>query len=36
MAVISAVDYYRRFQRLVNARVTDVTIARERAGRRAS
>ena len=27
-AVVSAVDYYRRFQRLVNARVTDVNIAR--------
>jgi CDP-diacylglycerol--glycerol-3-phosphate 3-phosphatidyltransferase len=34
MAVVSAVDYYRRFQRLVSARVTDVNIARER--RRAS
>lgn len=30
MAVVSAVDYYRRFQQLVNARVTDVNIARER------
>jgi hypothetical protein len=29
-AVASAVDYYRRFQRLVNARVTDVNVARER------
>src|SRR5688500_14773751 len=29
-AIISAVDYYRRFQRLLNARVTDVNIARER------
>ena len=28
-AVVSAIDYYRRFQRLVNARVTDVNIARE-------
>ena len=28
-ALVSAVDYYRRFQRLVNARVTDVNIARE-------
>src|SRR5688572_33465729 len=28
-AVASAVDYYRRFQRLVNARVTDVNVARE-------
>ena len=27
-AVVSAVDYYRRFQRLLNARVTDVNIAR--------
>jgi hypothetical protein len=29
-AMVSAVDYYRRFQRLVNARVTDVNIVRER------
>ena len=29
-AVVSAVDYYRRFQLLLNARVTDVNIARER------
>ena len=29
-AVVSAVDYYRRFQRLVDARVTDVNIARAR------
>jgi CDP-diacylglycerol--glycerol-3-phosphate 3-phosphatidyltransferase len=29
-AVASAVDYYRRFQRLLNARVTDVNIARAR------
>jgi CDP-diacylglycerol---glycerol-3-phosphate 3-phosphatidyltransferase len=29
-AVVSAVDYYRKFQRLLNARVTDVNIARER------
>jgi CDP-diacylglycerol--glycerol-3-phosphate 3-phosphatidyltransferase len=36
MAVVSAVDYYRRFQRLVNARVTDVTVARARSDRRAS
>ena len=28
-ALISAVDYYRRFQVLLNARVTDVNIARE-------
>jgi CDP-diacylglycerol--glycerol-3-phosphate 3-phosphatidyltransferase len=30
LAVASAVDYYRRFQRLLNARVTDVNVARER------
>jgi CDP-diacylglycerol---glycerol-3-phosphate 3-phosphatidyltransferase len=29
-AVVSAVDYYRRFLRLSNARVTDVNVARER------
>jgi CDP-diacylglycerol--glycerol-3-phosphate 3-phosphatidyltransferase len=29
-AVVSGVDYYRRFQRLVSARVTDVNVARER------
>jgi CDP-diacylglycerol--glycerol-3-phosphate 3-phosphatidyltransferase len=29
-AVVSAVDYYRRFQNLMNARVTDVNVARER------
>src|ERR1044072_6673699 len=29
-AVVSAVDYYRRFQRLLNARVADVNIARQR------
>jgi len=28
--VISAVDYYRRFVVLTNAKVTDVNIARER------
>ena len=28
-AVISAIDYYRRFQLMLNARVTDVNIARE-------
>jgi CDP-diacylglycerol--glycerol-3-phosphate 3-phosphatidyltransferase len=28
-ALVSAVDYYRRFQRLLNARVTDLNIARE-------
>jgi CDP-diacylglycerol--glycerol-3-phosphate 3-phosphatidyltransferase len=27
-AVVSAVDYYRRFQSLVNARVTDINVAR--------
>jgi CDP-diacylglycerol--glycerol-3-phosphate 3-phosphatidyltransferase len=36
MAVISAVDYYRRFQRLVGARVTDVNVARARTDRKAS
>jgi hypothetical protein len=30
LAVASAVDYYRRFQRLLNARVADVNIARQR------
>ena len=29
-AVVSAVDYYRRFVRLLNARVTDVNVARAR------
>src|SRR6478752_8872791 len=29
-AVVSAIDYYRRFQRLMNARITDVNIVRER------
>jgi len=29
-ALVSAVDYYRRFQRLVTAKVTDVNVARER------
>src|SRR4051794_14168281 len=29
-AVVSAVDYYRRFQRLLNGRVTDVNVVRER------
>ena len=33
-ALISAVDYYRRFQLLLNARVTDVNIARELQGQR--
>ena len=36
MAVASAIDYYRRFQTLVNARVTDVTIARARSDRKVS
>ena len=30
LAVVSAVDYYRRFQLMVNAHVTDVNVARER------
>src|SRR5678816_3100369 len=30
LAVASAVDYYRRFQRLLTARVTDVNVARQR------
>jgi CDP-diacylglycerol--glycerol-3-phosphate 3-phosphatidyltransferase len=30
MALVSAADYYRRFQRMLNARVTDVNVARER------
>jgi hypothetical protein len=29
-AVASAVDYYRRFQQMLNARVTDVNVARSR------
>jgi CDP-diacylglycerol--glycerol-3-phosphate 3-phosphatidyltransferase len=29
-ALVSAIDYYRRFHQLVNARVTDVNVARER------
>ena len=32
-AVISAVDYYRRFQNLLNARVIDVNVERERRAR---
>jgi CDP-diacylglycerol--glycerol-3-phosphate 3-phosphatidyltransferase len=32
-AVISAADYYRRFQNLLNARVTDVNVERERRAR---
>lgn len=36
-AVISAADYYRRFQLMLNARVTDVNVAREQGeNRRAS
>jgi CDP-diacylglycerol--glycerol-3-phosphate 3-phosphatidyltransferase len=30
LAVVSALDYYRRFQLMLNAHVTDVNIARER------
>jgi CDP-diacylglycerol--glycerol-3-phosphate 3-phosphatidyltransferase len=30
MAVVSAMDYYRRFQLMLNARVTDLNLARER------
>jgi len=30
LAVVSAVDYYRRFQLMISAHVTDVNIARER------
>jgi hypothetical protein len=30
LAVVSAADYYRRFQLMVNAHVTDVNVARER------
>jgi CDP-diacylglycerol--glycerol-3-phosphate 3-phosphatidyltransferase len=36
MAVVSAADYYRRFQSLVGARVTDVNLARARSDRKAS
>jgi CDP-diacylglycerol---glycerol-3-phosphate 3-phosphatidyltransferase len=36
LAVISGVDYYRRFQRLVSARVIDVNVARAQSTRRAS
>lgn len=36
MAVVSAADYYRRFQTLVNARVTDVSIAHARSDRKVS
>jgi hypothetical protein len=32
-AVISAADYYRRFQNLLSARVTDVNVERERRAR---
>jgi CDP-diacylglycerol---glycerol-3-phosphate 3-phosphatidyltransferase len=34
-AVVSAVDYYRRFQQLLNARVTDVNVVRATTKRRA-
>ena len=33
-AVVSAIDYYRRFQRLMSARVVDVNIARDQRGQR--
>ena len=33
-AVVSAIDYYRRFQLLLNARVTDLNVVREQAQRR--
>jgi hypothetical protein len=36
MSVISAVDYYRRFQLMTSARVTDVNLARARGERKAS
>jgi CDP-diacylglycerol--glycerol-3-phosphate 3-phosphatidyltransferase len=36
MAVVSAVDYYRKFQRMVGARVTDLNFARARSDRKAS
>jgi CDP-diacylglycerol--glycerol-3-phosphate 3-phosphatidyltransferase len=36
LAVISAVDYYRRFQRLASARVPDMTMPRARSNRKAS
>jgi CDP-diacylglycerol---glycerol-3-phosphate 3-phosphatidyltransferase len=36
VAVVSAVDYYRRFQTMVGARVTDVTMPRARVDRKAS
>jgi hypothetical protein len=29
-ALVSAADYYRRFQTMLNAHVTDVNVARER------
>jgi hypothetical protein len=29
-ALVSALDYYRRFVLLLNARVTDVSVARDR------
>ena len=36
MAVVSAVDYYRKFQRMVSARVTDLNLARAHSERKAS
>lgn len=36
MAVVSAADYYRRFQQLASAPVTDVNIARAQSNRKAS
>ena len=33
-AMVSAIDYYRRFQRLLNARVVDVNVVREHRGQR--
>ena len=35
-AIVSAVDYSRRFQRLTGARVTDLNLARRRTDRKAS
>lgn len=36
LAVVSALDYYRRFQRLVSARVSEASVTPARADRRAS
>src|SRR5688572_18755596 len=36
LAVVSALDYYRRFQRLVSARVSEASVAAARSDRRAS